>query len=583
MGHSSSSAICDKKALVVDLASAKGAERLAAVALTKTNVPSTQCYLFSSLHKVRCEESVHHWFQAEHTRDSLPPAPSPQSVYDQLVVDSQCWSGPVPIAVLRLKGKLVEDGGPAVLLGAIQDSEDYDVVGYVACRPRSPTEATSGLALSDGVHFVEFFMTKVFQNEAKSLSLLEIACKCFTKYGRSHTGGSGKGSICWPSAIAFSTMKSNLPHLRLAQKVLSLLLVNARTTIIAAMRLGMTVLPSGPHRATLTVADASAVKELAVALAGNVVTAAGRLVVSTRPVEKMPLMEGITALEALIEEARAEWKESNRVVIESTNPQLLVSSKKDIHSRSLRVAAQQHIRRAEATSMMSPQEHATSRSGENDPTKSSSSTQSPSAVPSSPTISNNSSLSNRSSNFRAPAALLPAAASKTTTVAHTYSSDEFFALSSASFKQHQPIADTVEYVICAGAPIYARDVTMSTASSPESWDCVFWGSETRCVALHKVQTHPRLLRVVPVDGSAKVIDITAASDTGYSPFTSRPYLLEDGCFMVDPSNVYCYSHDCECFISYEQLTEFGGHNSSNACTSSSEASAEGDVSPSALA
>ena len=90
----------------------------------------------------------------------------------------------------------------------------------------------------------------------------------------------------------------------------------------------------------------------------------------------------------------------------------------------------------------------------------------------------------------------------------------------------------------------------------------------------EVQSHEGYLCLVPLDPPYNIVDVfhlpqTASSSVpDPSPFI-EPYLVEDGCFCVDPSDVYCYSDTLRACLPYiDVFGESARSNNSNGCSNS---------------
>jgi hypothetical protein len=228
MGHVPSREL-SAKPFQADLQTAKGhVDRLLAVALTRENFKDANDPLFQQFVALRCDPSVLHWFNVQNTenRTELPPAPSAEYLYKKHVaeVSDMIDKGvppseyfPIPIALFRQnmasKGQIQHPaiGGGAVagatgptMQDIIASGDEVQIVGYLGCR--GPNHRVPVLSV---------FLAKSFWNEAKSISIFQIGCKCYEHFAAL----AGLSSPLWPTKLKARALDTNLPTLRLIQKI----------------------------------------------------------------------------------------------------------------------------------------------------------------------------------------------------------------------------------------------------------------------------------------------------------------------------------------------------------------------------
>jgi hypothetical protein len=218
MGHVPSAELCVKP-LMVDLLSSKNqSERLACVALTRHNFPSADDPLFAKFCAVRSENPVRHWYCRPASSDpmELPDAPTPKELYHRmveaasLVVDKKLKPSqftPLPVMLAKMDDPTTHE---------LPNGSNCSVVGYFGLRCFN----LAGEVGEEGV--MGIFLSTKFYNEAKSICCIQIACKCYQYFSAIAAGvdpGSPDLHTPWPLKMRYDTIQSNLPCLRLTQKL----------------------------------------------------------------------------------------------------------------------------------------------------------------------------------------------------------------------------------------------------------------------------------------------------------------------------------------------------------------------------
>lgn len=320
MGHAPSSECCNHEPFVVDFESkGKGHERLAAIALTRHNLTDLKSPFFQGLYAARSDESVRHWYCSTKDRSQINPAPKAEDVFKKFVQEATEYVEaaeaadpseftPLPIALIKLPQDAVifhpENGQLLTTLELLGTNPTFEVVGYFGCRHFS-----AGAQLSQA-GTIGMFLSKTFNNEAKSVAILEIACRCYkhymNMYGMDHTP--------WPSEIHFDTLDSNMPCLRLMQK----LLVSSQQQGISSEEEELVVTHDVAEERLRVVAKGSVVAKFAEHLAAQVTTADSiTFSLKTRPVEPAPVSVVHSKLDEVITLAKKKWTEANRPVVEA--------------------------------------------------------------------------------------------------------------------------------------------------------------------------------------------------------------------------------------------------------------------------
>ena len=217
MGHVPSRDLITRH-FVVDVETARGnVDTIVAVGMCSQNLPKVDDDLFQKFMDVRCDAPILYWycFPRHLERGELPPVPPAVDVYFKTVVEAQqvidrnlspSQYTPMPIMLVRIADQYVA----AAKEGQVNFT-DAAVIGYVGCRGFS-----SGGALHDE-SAVGVFLGKQFYNEAKSVAMLSIACRCYDHF---YKKASADGSQTpWPQTILIGTNVKNVPSLRLMQKV----------------------------------------------------------------------------------------------------------------------------------------------------------------------------------------------------------------------------------------------------------------------------------------------------------------------------------------------------------------------------
>ena len=324
MGHVPSSGACNNCPFIVDLETVKGAECLVAMALTQENIGNIDSPMFQKFYAARCEESVHHWFKACPERTVIPPPPSVESVYTEFVLEPSAHIAkidgspaaeflPIPIVLLRSRRSLDKS---ISVQRITQDCDNFDIVGYFGCRHFDSDGGQQRLGT------VGMFLTRAFHNEAKSVSIIEIACKCYAHFSTAL----GAVKVPWPRELTLATLDSNLPTLRLLQKLLRSMAPDLRDTVIAETEVRRDVSDARLH---CTLRNAAAIAAFCDMMAERVTLVSNHHVLHTKPIEPTPVGSMHPVLDAIVSEAKAKWKDHNRPVAESNQPQVVIPSKKE--------------------------------------------------------------------------------------------------------------------------------------------------------------------------------------------------------------------------------------------------------------
>jgi len=319
MGHAPSSECCNHEPFVVDFESkGKGHERLAAIALTKANLNGMNSPIFQGFYAARCDESVRHWYCSDADRTTIKPAPAASQVFQKFVEEATAYVEatenadpteftPLPIALIKLPQDAViyhpENGQLLTTLELLGTNPTFEVVGYFGCRHFSG----SGKVEEAGV--IGMFLSKTFNNEAKSVAILEIACRCYKHFMAMY----GLVDTPWPKEIHFDTLDSNMPCLRLMQK----LLVSSKQQAISEED-ELIVRHDTNEQRLKVVAKGSVVAKFAEHLASQVTTTDSiTFTLKTRPVEPAPSSVVHDKLDEVIVLAKKKWTEANRPVVEA--------------------------------------------------------------------------------------------------------------------------------------------------------------------------------------------------------------------------------------------------------------------------
>ena len=515
MGHVPSSEICNKFPFIVDLESVKGAERLAAIALTVENVGPIDSPLFAKFYAARCEESVRHWYKACPDRTAIPTPPTPEEVYSQFIAEPSAYVAknvdrrsekftPVPIVLLRLRGPLVQKWSPT--LDEICAADNCDVVGYFGCRHFD----TKGNVKTMGT--VAMFLTKAFHNEAKSVSIIEVACKCYAHFCASL----GATKTAWPQEMTVATLDTNLPCLRLMQKLLSSMPAELRKSAINDTVVHHDVSDCRFHS---TVRNAAIIAAFGNMMAERVTQVGTHHVLRTKAVEPAPAGSVHPTLDGIVSHAKTHWKESNRPVAESTQPQVLLPSKKE-------------IRRHDAT----PSNASTGKATPPPSDRSSSSTDGIAPSPST--------ISSRSAKTATPA---PASIAKALEYATPVNAIE-------ALDVEVPVAAPAEpQTPPAHVPLLLSKGTFFHYYRRGMWMTSQWRDEDRYVTLAPEQEPATgLLCVQAMEGNE--FDVAIFDEYG-RPAKLR---LEHAIFYIEPTAAYFYDEGACCYISFPQLCELQG-------------------------
>jgi len=325
MGHAPSSECCNNEPFVVDLESkGKGFERLAAIALTEENMTSIKSSLFQGLYAARCDESVRHWYCAPKDRSTIPQAPAKEFIYERFVQQASEYVQaaeedntdpsdftPLPIVLIKLPQDAVvyhpENGQLLTTLELLGTNPTFEVMGYFGCRHFGAKGEV------DSYGTIGMFLAKTFNNEAKSVSILEIACRCYqhfmAMYGMTHTP--------WPKEIHFETLDSNMPCLRLMQK----LLVSSQQALCDGVEIpeeSLSVQHDLEAERLKVIARGDVVAKFAEHLAAQVTTQDSvTFNLHTRPVEPCPAAVVHPKLDEVILGAKKKWSAANKPVVEA--------------------------------------------------------------------------------------------------------------------------------------------------------------------------------------------------------------------------------------------------------------------------
>ena len=353
MGHVPSKEL-SKKHFVADIGTTRGhVDTVAAVALTQDNFKNADDPLFQQFVAVRSDAPVLYWYCVPDgcDRGELPPTPSAEETYSKRVIDAQDVVDtqphhdsfvPLPVMIVRLadehRKKAYE--GEVNLEGAV-------VVGYVGCRQFGQ----KGSVYEHGI--IGIFLSKQFFNDAKSIAMLCIACKCYEYFSKA----AGCESANWPKDVGFATYQDNLPCLRLIQKIYQCYVFDPTGTDI---RVEGDFKITYPDNRIKVRAKGWLIKHTCERLASQVQWhegtdgSAGRFSMKAQILEADPNAL-LPDLDRVVEHAKAQWRQANEPVIrtqlksESRRRKSLVSNssidsnpmvrKSSTHSDGLTVAA----------------------------------------------------------------------------------------------------------------------------------------------------------------------------------------------------------------------------------------------------